>query len=171
MPRAVCSPSPAPINGAGSFTIETGATLAFTGSNSLPVTFDGTDATLKLDSASSFSGTINNFAGGDTIDLPGITLSAVSYVGGNLIGTLAAGGTISLSAPGIDTGLQLELGTDAAGASTIYLQPSPVYRGSRPADDARPEQQPRAARRACLRARTPIRSWRSKTRRPPQPTA
>ena len=80
------------INGAGSFTVETGATLAFTGSDSLPVTFDGTDATLKLDSESSFHGTINNFAGGDTIDLPGITLSAVSYVGGNLMafGTMVA---------------------------------------------------------------------------------
>ncbi|MGA3402999.1 MAG: choice-of-anchor D domain-containing protein, partial [Acetobacteraceae bacterium] len=115
-----------PVSGSPEYEIETGATLALNGSNSGPVTFNGTDATLELNPESGFSGQIDNFAGGDTIDLPGITLSAVSYVGSDLIGTLAAGGTISLSAPGVDSGLQLELGTDSSGASTIYLEPSPV---------------------------------------------
>jgi hypothetical protein len=114
------------VTGSGSLQIETGATLELTGGTGQNVTFDGIDATLKLDPGSNFTGVLEGFGAGDTIDLGGVTLSAASIGSSELIGTLAAGGTISISAPAIDAGLQLVLGTDVNGASTISLLPSPV---------------------------------------------
>ena len=114
------------ISGTGTLQVESGATLELTGNTGQAVIVNGINATLKLDSQPVFSGIIQGFSGGDTIDLTGITLSAVSFGSGQLIGTIAGGGTLALSTPGVDTGLQLKLGTDASGASTIYLLPASV---------------------------------------------
>jgi hypothetical protein len=114
------------LTGSGSLQIETGSTLELTGAVGQAVTFNGIDATLLQDPSAAFTGALENFGAGDTIDLGGVTLSAASIGNNQLIGTLAAGGTIAFSAPGIDAGLKLVLGSDASGASTISLLPSAV---------------------------------------------
>ncbi|HEY1935546.1 MAG TPA: VWD domain-containing protein [Acetobacteraceae bacterium] len=113
------------VTGSGGLQIETGATLEITGSTGQNVTFDGIDATLKLDAVASFTGTIEDFGAGDTIDLGGVTLSAVSIQSGHLIGTLAAGGTLSLPTPGVSAGLLLSFAGDNDGGTDVFLSPAP----------------------------------------------
>ncbi len=57
------------ISGAGSSTIDAGATLALDGSSNQSITFAGTNATLELGSSSSFAGSVIGIAAGDKIDL------------------------------------------------------------------------------------------------------
>ena len=82
-----------PLNGtSGSTTIGTGATLELGAADSASVTFSSSTGMLKLDTPSTFSGLIFNFAGNgslsgsDQIDLKGINFNSVhdTYTGGVL---------------------------------------------------------------------------------------
>ncbi len=117
--------------GSGLFQIETGATLELTGASAQNVVFDGIDATLKLDDPTTYTGSLDLFGAGDTIDFAGVTLSAVAIANGELIGTLAAGGTIALAAPGVASGLKLSFASDHDGGNRREPGACQRHRGSR----------------------------------------
>jgi hypothetical protein len=70
----------AAVTGLGSFMIDSGGLLEFAASVSTGsvVTFGGTAATLKLDDAAQFGGSVTGFSFGDTIDLIGINPANVT---------------------------------------------------------------------------------------------
>ena len=66
--------------GTGLFDIPGGGMLEFSGTDTVPATFDGLIGTLKLDNATptSFTGNIDGLVLGDTIDLANITPSSIT---------------------------------------------------------------------------------------------
>jgi large repetitive protein len=72
-------------------TIAEGTTVEIDGTNSQPVTFEGTTGTLRLDNASAYTGQISGLAGSDAIDLTNVSFSAsttASFLGNTDGGTL-----------------------------------------------------------------------------------
>jgi hypothetical protein len=120
----------------GAATIGAGATLELGAADSASVTFSSSTGMLKLDSPSTFSGAINNFAGNgslsgsDQIDLNGINFNSVqdSYSVGVLTvtdGTHSA----ALDFNGSYTLANFKFASDGAGGTIVYDPPATAGQG------------------------------------------
>ena len=134
------------LSGTGGVTIAAGASLELGAAAAGPaITFSsGGGSTLKLDAPTSVSDKISGFAGGDVIDLAGVTVTSDQYASGVLtlfngsktLGSLAISGTyakhiFALSgdgAGGTDLTLAADVATLAAPAtlSAVIQTPTPV---------------------------------------------
>jgi hypothetical protein len=76
-----------PVTGAGTLQIDTGCVLELGGSVSAgqTVLFTATGQTLRLDSPSTFAGTVSNFVSGDAIDVAGSPINTVAISAGTLV--------------------------------------------------------------------------------------
>ncbi len=101
------------LTGAGAVTIGNGSTLEVQGSNSDTIAFAGGTGYLHLDTPDSASGSVTNFAIGDTIDLKGIDATSVSLSSGSL---QFAGGSFAL--PGVGA-IQATPSSDGAEVSVL----------------------------------------------------
>jgi hypothetical protein len=111
------------ITGTGSLLIAAGATLDLANSVSAGQTVDFASAssTLQLNQPNLFAGTLENYVGGDVIDLPGQTLWAVAISNGTLaIDTSTQQFHLAANVP--LTGA-LEAGHDGHGGATIAITP------------------------------------------------
>jgi hypothetical protein len=111
------------ISGSGSLLIAAGATLdlANTVSAGQMVDFASASSTLQLNQPTLFAGTLENYVGGDVIDLPGQTLWAVAISNGTLaINTSTQALHLAANVP--LTGA-LEAGHDGHGGATIAITP------------------------------------------------
>ncbi|HTW70722.1 MAG TPA: Hint domain-containing protein [Acetobacteraceae bacterium] len=124
------------LTGTGSVEIGAGSTLAVQGTiaGGETVVFGGSSGYLHLDNPGSVTGSVTNFAVGDTIDLAGVNPASVSYSGGTLAfngGSLA----LSLAGPGSVNVSSSDDGTAITAlcfcANTLILTPS----GERPVQD------------------------------------
>ena len=114
----------------GSATIGTGATLELAAANSASVTFSSSTGMLKLDSPSTFSGLIFNFAGNgtlsgsDQIDLRGINFNSVhdSYTNGVLTVTDGTN-TAALDFNGSYSLANFKFASDGSGGTIVYDPP------------------------------------------------
>jgi hypothetical protein len=113
------------LTGTGSLTIEANATLELDNSVAAGevATFKSSTGTLRLDLPASFAGTINNYVGGDVIDLPGQTLTGlyISTAGTLVLNAGSKSYTIGATKP--LTGA-LEAGKDSHGGATVSIVPS-----------------------------------------------
>ena len=115
----------------GSATIGTGATLELAAADSASVTFSGSTGMLKLDSPSTFSGLIFNFAGNgtlsgsDQIDLKGINFTSVHDSYNNGVLTVADGtNTAALDFNGSYTLANFKFASDGSGGTIVYDPPA-----------------------------------------------
>lgn len=111
------------VSGSGSLLIASGSMLdlASTVGAGQVVDFASTTSTLRLDQPALFSGTLENFVGGDVIDLPGQSLTAVAISNGMLVVNTPSQqfdmmGTAPLTGA-------LEAGHDGHGGATISITP------------------------------------------------
>ncbi len=116
------------VTGNGTMLIDPGATLelAVPTQPGQIVRFAGTGApstggTLKLDTPSSFTGTLSNFIGGDAIDLPGQILTGVGINSGTLVASTATTNYRFTSTTPL--GGALSSGRDVHGGATIVFNP------------------------------------------------
>ncbi|MGB9116229.1 MAG: hypothetical protein WCC91_13275, partial [Bradyrhizobium sp.] len=123
----------------GSATIGTGATLELAAADSASVTFSSSTGMLKLDSPSTFSGLIFNFAGNgslsgsDQIDLKGINFNSVhdSYTNGVLTVTDGTN-SAALDFNGSYTLANFKFASDGSGGTIVYDPPVPAPNPSAP---------------------------------------
>jgi hypothetical protein len=126
-----------PLSGtSGATTIGAGATLELGAADSAPVTFSGSTGMLRLDSPSTFSGAINNFAGNgslsgsDQIDLKGINFNSVQDSYSNSVLTVTDGThTAALDFNGSYTLANFKFANDGAGGTIVYDPPVPAVQG------------------------------------------
>jgi len=102
------------IAGTGALQIATGATLeaGSTVSASQTATFNGLSATLKLDNAAGFAGTLNNYGAGDVISLAALVATASSISGTTLAVTLSGGSTLNYALSGTYSNEHVAISTD-----------------------------------------------------------
>ena len=117
----------------GSATIGTGATLELAAADSASVTFSSSTGMLKLDSPSTFSGLIFNFAGNgslsgsDQIDLKGINFNSVHDTYANGVLTVTDGThTAALDFNGSYTLANFKFASDGSGGTIVYDPPVPT---------------------------------------------
>ena len=84
------------------------------------VVFNGTGADLKLDAPAGFTGTIDGFTPGETIDLANTTATLAAVSGGTLTVGLSGGGTLAWAQPGDFTGENVVV-TQEGGDSDLSL--------------------------------------------------
>ncbi len=134
------------LTGNGALQIDTGATLEAAAATTAQetVTFEGSGATLKIDTPTSFASVLAGFAPGDVIDLSKTAVTSVSSTG-TTIAAVTAGGTISLALAAALTNEHLYLTSDGNGGTDIvaygYAQssahaPEPVAFGNHHVGDA-----------------------------------
>jgi hypothetical protein len=112
-----------PVLGNGLLQIEASSTLELGAACPISQTvhFASNTGTLKLDTPSNFTGTLANFGGGNTIDLPGQILTGVGLSSGTLVLSNATQNfRITGSAPFAG---EVSAGHDAHGGATISLTP------------------------------------------------
>jgi len=104
--------------GTGSVTIDVGGTLEVTGSiaSTETIVFSGRGAYLHLDNPANAAGSVTGFGPSQTIDLKGITASAVSYASGQL--TFGSGESFPLTITNGQT-LQIATSTDGTDLTTL----------------------------------------------------
>jgi hypothetical protein len=112
------------ITGTGVLQIDSGAGLelgATGGSQSIAFATGGNE-TLKIDSLTAMPAPISGFAGGDVIDLAGLSLTADSYVGG-VLSLYRAGGVLAgaLSLAGTYANKTFALSSDGRGGTNVTL--------------------------------------------------
>jgi hypothetical protein len=83
----------AAVTGAGVLDIGTGAVLELGAANSETVAFQSATSELKLDTPSSFTGTLSGFSAGDSIELVSTNGTAATISGTSLTVKLSGGGT------------------------------------------------------------------------------
>ena len=117
----------------GSATIGTSATLELAAANSASITFGSSTGMLKLDSPSTFSGTIFNFtgngtlSGSDQIDLKGINFNSVHDTYANGVLTVTDGThTDTLDFNGSYTLANFKFASDGSGGTIVYDPPVPA---------------------------------------------
>jgi hypothetical protein len=109
--------------GSGAILIDAASTLELAAT--LPagqvIQFASPGGTLKLDSPSTFTGTLGNFGAGDTLDLPGQVLTGVGLSSGTLVASTATHNYRFVG--NVPLGGEVSAGHDAHGGATIaFLQ-------------------------------------------------
>jgi len=106
------------MTGTGSTTINAGSALDVQGtlSSGQTIAFSGSSAYLHLENPASIAGSINNFDGGDTIDLVGIAPGSVSYGTGRL--TIGAGQSFAFTLANAAT-LQVSASADGVALTAL----------------------------------------------------
>jgi hypothetical protein len=117
------------ISGAGRLQIDAAGTLEVAAATAQTVIFNATGGELVLDAASGFTGTLSNFASGDTLVLTAIAATSATLSGNSLVIGLAAGGsqTFALSSAPSSSGTSLFI--DGAGNSVVTLVPGVTQGG------------------------------------------
>ena len=119
------------LDGAGRVVVSGGATLALKASvgASETILLDAGDNTLRLAQPAGFAGTIAGFSIGERIVFEGVTATSAFYSRGaerndgalTLLDGQRVVGTLHFSAP--EPGTTFQLGSDAGGNATVFLQP------------------------------------------------
>ena len=140
------------ITGSGQFVIGADARLELGSAASGAATFNGANATLRLDAPAGFTGAIDGFALGDVIDLVNTVATGVSFDGTALTVTLSSGATLNynFSGAGLDqfnlvsdghagtdiiiTGVDHPPNTSVPGAQAIFTNETTPIPGIRIAD-------------------------------------
>jgi hypothetical protein len=120
-----------PLSGvSGSTTVGAGGTLELASADSASVTFNSSTGMLRLDSPSTFSGLINNFAGNgtpsgsDQIDLKGINFNSVHDTYSNGVLTVTDGtNSAALDFNGSYTLANFKFASDSGGGTVVYDPP------------------------------------------------
>ena len=118
------------LSGTGALTVGDGAIIEIAGSGatvSNGVTFAaGGVGTLRLDSGSSFTGTVSGLAPGDAIDFAGESVTAATLSGATLTVATSGGSTqtLTLAAP-LAAGLSVQTRSDGAGGTERRRQRAP----------------------------------------------
>ena len=108
------------ITGSGQFVIGADAQLELGSATGEAVTFNGANATLKLDSPASYTGTIDGFAVGDAIDLVGRAATGITHDATSVTVTLKNGGPLSYAIAGANSDL-FAVVDDLNGGSNIVI--------------------------------------------------
>ena len=120
------------------YTVPTGGYVELGGSDSagsVTVTFAGSTGTLKIDDASSFTGTVGQLAIGDVIDLADVTAGAsatIGYTGNNSPGTLAVSDgthTASIALLGNYSLASFSASSDGNGGTSVVDRPPLASQG------------------------------------------
>lgn len=115
------------IAGNGSLVIGVTSTLELAAPTSVETYFDPV-ATLKIDTASSYTGIINNFQQTDTIDLANLNISSATINANNtLIATIATGGTQAYLLTGDFSGETVHTTSDRGAGTDLILQEAACY--------------------------------------------
>ncbi len=140
------------ITGSGQFVIGADAQLELGSAASGAATFNGANATLRLDAPAGFTGAIDGFALGDVIDLVNTVATGVSFDGTALTVTLSSGATLDYDFTGasldqfnlvsdghagtdiIITGVDHPPNTSVPGAQAIFTNETTPIPGIRIAD-------------------------------------
>jgi hypothetical protein len=112
--------------------IEAGSSIeVLSDSNVAPVVqdvaFQGADATLKLDNAAGFAGTIADFTNSDKIDLEAIgAMTAAVNASDQLVVKNGAAPVATLQLAGSYSGIDFGVSSDGAGGSDVAILPPPA---------------------------------------------
>ncbi len=109
----------APVSGTGALLVAPGSTLELqaTVPGSQSVRLESNSGTLRLDTPSSFAGTVSGLVAGDVISLPSTILTGVGINGGTLVlSTATQNFAIATSAP---LGGEVSAGHDSHGGATV----------------------------------------------------
>ncbi len=98
-----------------------GATLELGAASSATIDFQANAGTLKLDDPAAFTGSIGNFAQGDTLDLSGLSVSGVSYSGNTLTVAETGGQQLSFTVNGTLTGDIATFASDGNGGTSVQF--------------------------------------------------
>lgn len=109
--------------GSGFFTIGAGATLIFRAADANTVVFGGTNATLEIDRADDFKGTLANLVAGDALDLAGVEVASASDDGRTLTVLKADTSTATFTLSNKQVGSTFAVQDDGAGGSRLVLRP------------------------------------------------
>ena len=112
------------VNGAGSLVVDAGATLALDSAVAagLSVTFNGAGAILEIGRTAAFGATIGGFAGGDAIDLLGLTATGASVDAGDQLVVVNGARTVAtLQLTGSYGGATFSVGSDGGGGTNVTL--------------------------------------------------
>jgi len=133
------------LSGAGTLQIDAGATLELPGATADGLTFNGINATLRLDKPATYTGTISGLAPGDRLDLAGVKIASAAFVGDSLVVTEQGGTKLTYalaSAPASGDVIQVS-SNGTVGVVTIYglaqpgtITPTPISFGNRHAGAA-----------------------------------
>jgi fibronectin-binding autotransporter adhesin len=102
------------VTGGGSMQIDVGNTLELGGSAAQQetVNWNGSGGVLQLDQAAEFSGTLNDFAAGDVINIGALVATAADIVGSSLNVTLSNGSSLAFSLTNTPNGETIYISND-----------------------------------------------------------
>jgi hypothetical protein len=111
------------LSGTGSVLIDADSTLILGAgaASGTSITFGGSLDVLVLDTASSVHSTLVSLAPSDTIDLAGLTATAATISGGNLIVTISGGSTETFALSGANTLDRAAIQSDGNGGTDIAI--------------------------------------------------
>jgi hypothetical protein len=113
--------------GAGGLQIEANATLELGAANAETVLFNGASAELKLDSPTTFTGTLSGFAATDSLLLESTTATAAVLSGSKLTVTLSGGSTEVFAVAGNSATVTLTVAE--SGGNALITYPSTPAKG------------------------------------------
>ncbi len=114
------------IGGGGALRVDPGGTLELGAATAETLTFNLSGGALLLDSPSGYTGTLSNFAPGDTLLLANTNATGAAISGNTLNVTLSGGGTLhyTLLNPQPNAGASVTI--DGAGLAEVSLTPPPA---------------------------------------------
>jgi hypothetical protein len=90
----------------------------------------GSQETLQLENPASFTGAISGFAGGNIIDLAGISATMATFSSDGVLTVQESNGaTLALNVPGVQGGQGVIVASDNQGGTDIELGPAPPING------------------------------------------
>ena len=111
-----------------SFFIDANSTLVIGGAANSEYSFSGSNATLTLESPSTFTGTLAGLAIGDTIDLANTAISSAAVSGKTLTIDESNGGVLNFNlAATLSSGEAIQVASDDLGGSDLIIQTAAPY--------------------------------------------
>ncbi len=110
-----------PLTGAGGLRVDPGGTLELTAATAAALSFNLVGGALLLDAPASYTGTLNNFAPGDSLLLKDTDATAASVAGNALNVTLSAGGTLHYTLLNPQSNIGASVTLDEFGRTDVEL--------------------------------------------------
>ena len=111
-----------------SFFIDANSTLVIGGAANSEYSFNGSNATLTLESPSTFTGTLAGLAIGDTIDLVNTAVNSATVSGKTLTIDESNGGVLNFNlAVALSSGEAIQVASDDLGGSDLIIQTAAPY--------------------------------------------
>jgi collagen type I/II/III/V/XI/XXIV/XXVII alpha len=117
------------MGGAGKLQIDATGTLEVTAATAQTVLFNATGGELVLDAVTGFTGTLSNFAPGDTLVLTATAATSATLSGSSLVVGLATGGSQTFTLSSVPSSSGTGLFIDGAGDSVVTLVPAVTQGG------------------------------------------